>query len=239
MRQRPKAPVRYQLARRLRGPTPAPTPEKPRLRLRHLLEIAAFLVAVTAALVAYLELRTAREERLTPYRAVIFTAQFDSYRDFAKLSDQVGTLWRRFTERGIQLRQRRQFFDSMMSGLRTGRVPVSAANWCTEAREHAQQVERALSDLSVALITAEAIWPEELQDGLQRQKQALDEVRNRNSGLLTSYPNQVRSRTPDECARVVNHVGESLYDLTHAVGDSLLEMRMALRFDVINSIPRE
>jgi hypothetical protein len=228
MRRPPQKEVPYFLARRLRK-TEVP---KPRFRLRYVLEVSGFVVAVAAALVAYFELSTVRQERLTPYRAVIFTSQFESYRELVRLRDKINSAIQR---NEIKIDLPRPIIERVRQApgrAELVRVRPDCLRQESGLSDADREIQTDMDSLAVALVTADAIWPDETRSRLGITKMTVDVVR------LTLPILEMRAEG-GECEERRRDLTEALTRVRASLDESLTRMRQSLRFDQINSVPQD
>lgn len=224
-------------ARRERPSTP-PAVDAPQVRvwpsrLRFMLEIAAFFVAVSAAAVAYFELRTMRAERLTPYRAVAFTAQLDSYRELTRHKDRFQWLaaYNGHSDRSNAHVRARENERGM------NRASFLCLAFQGEEGFGDQTLDSDISDLLVAVASADAIWPQNLSPDLETVRVSVNSVRTiwtqiRYNSPSSTDPNAIR-QSVEECGQLRLQLGRAYASLDARLRLVLGRMKENLRFDQV------
>jgi hypothetical protein len=236
MRRLSRHDIPYFLARRRRRP-PTPEPPKPKLGTRQFLEICGFIVAVAAALLAYFELCTVRAERLTPYRAVIFTAQFESYRELVRLRDRIQAVVRAeeppYSIREITANRS----PAEIARSEQARLTAICLMYDTGLSENEQGMKPDIANLSIALVTAQAIWPRGVQEELSSTQHYTELVRE----ALGNIELRIQIREDwnlDYCRTHRGRLRNSLMRLQGALDNTLTAMRRSLQFDQVSTVPR-
>lgn len=252
MKRRP-AGFPYFLKRRLRKIDPSGTPKR-RIKPLHFFEVLGIIIAIAAVYIAYQEYKTGtiiasvtseeykmvRSERLTPYRSVVFTAQFETYRELVRLRSEfkeaLGTVSYLYGMETIRAAHRNPaLIGTPFPPRNTVRIPE-----CRGASAGAQEVDQHVVNLSVALWSAGAVWSAEVSSAIQQAQPDLERLRIYGQAVrlrersLVDHPWNLA-----DCDDLAGHLKTNLETLVAKLDSITGSMRRALRVDSMNMLPRE